>query len=332
MDNKSKKLGIALVGLGLYSEGQLAPALQETADCYLAGLVSGAEKKIEKWKEKYSIADKNIYSYTNFDSIKDNRDIDIVYVVLPNSMHAEYVVKAARAGKHVICEKPMAITVEECDQMIEACRNAGVMLSIGYRLHFDPYNMEMMRLAQQKTYGSVKRITAAHGLSSAQGWRLDKELAGGGPLMDVGIYCVNAGRYLTGLEPIAVEAFEGPKNDKRKFKTVEESMTWKMEYNNGTIAECSCSYSEYQNHLHVDAETGWFEIAPAFSYGGLKGKTSDGKIDLPNINQQAAQMDDFALAIKTNRPTSVPGEMGKQDVRIMRAIYKSMETGQRQAL
>jgi predicted dehydrogenase len=187
----------------------------------------------------------------------------------------------------------------------------------------------MMRLANDKVYGSVRKLTSAHGLSKVKGWRIDKELAGGGPLMDVGIYCVNAGRYVTGLEPKAVEAFEGPKNDKEKFKTVEESMTWKMEYAGGIIAECSCSYSEYQNHLHVDAEKGWFEIAPAFSYRGLKGKTSDGKIDLPNINHQAAQMDDFALALINNRPTSVPGEMGKQDVRILQAIYKSMETGQR---
>jgi predicted dehydrogenase len=327
MEATSKKLGIALVGLGMYSEGQLAPALQETKHCYLAGIVTGSNLKKEKWKKKYRIADKNIYDYENFDSIKDNDDIDIIYVVLPNSMHAEYVIRAANTGKHVICEKPMAVTVEECDRMIEACKKAGVMLSIGYRLHFEPYNLEMAKLANEKKYGDVRKITASHGLSNAQGWRLDKQLAGGGPLMDVGIYCVNAGRYITGLEPVRVEAFEGPKNNKEKFKTVEESLTWKIEYPNSIIAECSCSYSEYQNHLHVDAEKGWFEIAPAFSYGGLKGKTSEGELQLPRINQQAAQMDDFALAIMNNRPTPVPGEMGRQDVKILQAIYRSMESG-----
>jgi predicted dehydrogenase len=205
-----------------------------------------------------------VYDYESFDSIEDNEEIDIIYIVLPNSMHAEYVIRAAKAGKHVICEKPMAITVEECDQMMRACEDAGVMLSIGYRLHFDPYNLEMMRLAKGNDFGAVKKLSAAHGLSNANGWRLDKTLAGGGPLMDVGIYCVNAGRCITGLEPIAVEGFEGPKNDKEKFKTVEESLTWKMEYSNGVVAECSCSYSEYQNHLRVDAERGWFELAPHF--------------------------------------------------------------------
>jgi predicted dehydrogenase len=329
MEKDQNKLGIALAGLGEYSGGQLAPALLETKHCYLAGIVSGSEDKKEKWKKKYDIPGKNIYSYENFDSIKDNSDIDIIYIVLPNSMHAEYVIRAAKTGKHVICEKPMAITVEECDKMIAACKEAGVMLSIGYRLHFEPYNLEMMRLAKEKVYGALKKITAAHGLSNAQGWRLDKELAGGGPLMDVGIYCVNAGRYITGLEPITVEAFEGPKNDKEKFKTVEESLTWKMEYPNGIIAECSCSYSEYQNHLHVDAEKGRFEISPAFSYAGLKGKTSDGKMYLPHINQQAAQMDNFALAIINKKPTSVPGELGRRDVKILQAIYKSVAAGER---
>jgi predicted dehydrogenase len=330
MERASNKLGVALVGLGVYSEGQLGPALQETKYCYLAGVVTSSEKKKRKWKKKYNIPAENIYNYEDFDLIKNNDDIDVVYIVLPNSMHAEFVIRAAHAGKHVICEKPMAITVEQCDQMIEACREQGVMLSIGYRLHFDPYNLEMMRLAKERVYGSVKMISASHGLSSVQGWRLDKKLAGGGPLMDVGIYCVNAGRYLTNLEPIAVyDAIEGPKSDSKKFKDIEESLTWKMEYENGVIAECSCDYSKYGNHLHADAENGWFEIAPAFSYGGLRGKTSDGFINLKNINQQAAQMDDFALAIIGNRPTPVPGEMGRQDIKILQAIYRSMETGQR---
>ena len=329
MEKDRKKLGVALVGLGTYSSEELGPALKDTKHCHLGGIVSGSKAKSGKWKIEYGLADKNIYDYDNFDSIRDNEDIDIVYVVLPNSMHAEYVIRAARAGKHVICEKPMAVTVDECDKMIRACSDAGVMLSIGYRLHFDPYNVAVGRLGKEKKFGQVKKINAAHGLRSAQGWRLDKQLAGGGPLMDVGIYCVNAGRYITGLEPLTVQAQQGPKNDREKFKTVEESLTWQMEYPDGTIAQCACSYSEYQNHLHVEAERGWFKLAPAFSYEGLKGKTSNGKLELPNINQQAAQMDDFARAILEDRPTPVPGEMGRQDVKILRAIYKSMETGQK---
>lgn len=324
-----KKAGIALVGLGKYSSGQLAPSLQETRHCYLAGIVTGTPDKAEKWKKQYHIPEKNIYNYRDFDSIKDNPDIDIVYVVLPNALHAEYVIRAARAGKHVICEKPMAITVEDCDKMIAACREAGKQLSIGYRLHFEPHNKEMMRLGKDKVYGAIKNIKADNGLGGAEGWRLDKRLAGGGPLMDVGIYCVQACRYTTGMEPVAVRAQEGLKKDKEKFKSIEESLTWQFEFPGGITASCMTSYSQEANLLHANAEKGWFELAPAYEYKGIKGKTSAGAMDFPEVNQQALQMDDFALAITSGRPTPVPGEMGKQDVKILQAIYKAMESGQR---
>jgi predicted dehydrogenase len=328
MENGKEKLGIALVGLGSYSR-ELASALKETKHCRLAGIVTGEEEKKEIWRKKYDLPDKNIYDYENFDSIKDNENIDVIYIALPNSMHAEYVIHAAATGKHVICEKPMAITVEECDSMIGACKNAGVMLSVGYRLHFEPYNLEMIKLARQKSYGEIKTIEAAHSLANPTGWRLEKKLAGGGPLMDVGIYCVQAARDVTGMEPLAVEAFEGRKKDKEKFKTVEESLTWRMEFPNGIIADCSSSYSKAENYFRVDAENGWFELSPAYSYRGIKGKTSDGEMDLPQVNQQANQMDDFALAIMNKRPSPVPGEMGRQDVKILQAIYQSMEKGVR---
>ena len=329
-EQKAKgKLGIALVGLGRYSSGQLAPALQETEHCYLAGIVTGTPGKIDEWKQRYQIPSDNVYNYQTFDDIKDNPNIDIVYVVLPNALHADYVVRAAKAGKHVICEKPMAVTVEDCDRMIAACKEAGKMLSIGYRLHFEPHNLEMMRIGKEKPFGNIRRLVAENGFSGAQGWRLDKKLAGGGPLMDVGIYCVQGCRYTTGMEPIAVRAQEGPKTDPEKFKTVEESLTWQMEFPNGIVANCKTSYSENLNILRAEAENGWAELSPAYAYGGIKGRTSKGEMNLASVNQQARQMDDFALAIKNNRPTPVPGEMGRQDVKILQAIYKAMETGER---
>lgn len=326
---ESKKLGIALVGLGSYSKEQLAPALKETQHCYLAGIVTGSPAKINEWKPKYAIPDENIYNYENFDSIKDNPLIDIVYIVLPNSMHAEFVIRAARAGKHVICEKPMAVTVEDCDRMITACKEAGKMLSIGYRLHFEPYNQEMMRLGREKQFGAIKKIRSENGMDSTSGWRLNKQLAGGGPLMDLGIYCVQGARYTTGMEPIAVRAQFGPTKDKETFKDVEESISWQMEFPDGIIAECTTSYSKQMSLLRAEAEKGFFELHPSFAYDGIKGETSDGAMNFPEVNQQARQMDDFALAILQNRPTPVPGEMGKQDVKILRAIYRAAETGER---
>jgi predicted dehydrogenase len=223
----------------------------------------------------------------------------------------------------------MALTVKECDEMIDACKNANCMLSMGYRLHFEPYNREMMRLGQEKVFGTVNRVIAEHGLANASGWRLDKQLAGGGPLMDVGLCCIQASRYITGREPIAVRAKEGLKKDERKFKEVEESLSWEMEFREGTIAVCKASYSESLNFLRAEAEKGWFELSPAFSYSGIKGRTSQGNMEFPNVNQQARQMDDFALAILDGRPTPVPGEMGRQNVKILQAIYQAMKTGKR---
>jgi len=332
MTQKQKgKLGIALVGLGNYATNQLAPALQQTEHCYVAGIVTGTPSKIDTWKSKYSIPDANVYNYQTFDSIKNNPDIDIVYVVLPNSMHAEYVIRAANAGKHVISEKPMAMNVKECDDMIAACKKAGKMLSVGYRLHFEPFNLEMARLGTKKIYGNIKKMSAGFGFIAGDPnqWRLKKPLSGGGPLVDLGIYCIQGFCYTTGLDPISVTAQEGPKTDPQKFNGIEESLTWQMEMPGGIICEGKSSYNDNFNFLRAEAEKGIFELRPAFNYNGQRGITPEGAMNLPEVNQQAKQMDDFALAIKNNRPTPVPGEMGKRDVRIIAAIYEAMNTGKK---
>jgi len=329
-NKKDGKLGVALVGLGSYASGELAPALQQTEHCYLAAIVTGTPSKAAAWKEKYNIPEKNIYNYENYDSIKDNPDIDIVYVVLPNNMHAEYTIRAAQAGKHVTSEKPMAITVEDCDKMIAACKKAGKMLSIGYRLHFDPYNLEMAILGTKKAFGKINKLSAGFGFNAQKGiWRLDKKMAGGGPLMDLGIYCLQGVCYTTGMEPIAVTAQSAPISDKEKFIDIEETLTFQMEMPNGLIAECNTSYTDGMNYLKADAEDGFFELQPAFNYSGLKGKTTNGVIEYAPMSQQAKQMDEFALAIKNNRPTIVPGEMGRRDVKIITAIYEAMHSGKR---
>lgn len=330
MTGKNGKLGVALVGLGNYATGQLAPALQQTEHCYLAGIVTGTPSKIPVWKEKYNIPDKNIYSYANYDDIKNNPDIDIIYVVLPNNMHAEYTIRAFQAGKHVICEKPMAITVQDCDRMIAAAQKAGRQLSIGYRLHFDPFNKEMMRLGTQKVYGDLKQMNGAFGFKASAGqWRLSKEYAGGGPLMDVGIYVVQGMCYTSGMEPIAVTAMEGQKTDPERFKDVEQSLTWKFEFPGGLIGEGKASYDENINFLTAKAEKGQFELRPAFNYGGVKGTTPGGAMNFTPVNQQAKQMDAFALSVKNNTRSIVPGEMGKRDVKYLQAIYEAMRTGNR---
>ena len=329
-ETQSGKLGIALVGLGNYS-GILANAVRETEHCYLAGIVTGTPSKIAGWKEDHGIPEKNVYTYESFDSIKDNPAIDIVYVVLPNSMHAEYTIRAAKAGKHVICEKPMALTVEDCNKMIEACKQAGKTLSIGYRLHFEPYNLEMQRLGQKKIYGDLKKVDAGFGfrIGDPTQWRLKKSLSGGGPLQDLGIYCIQGICYTTGMDPVAVTAQEGPKTDPEVFKEVEQSLSFQLEMPNGLSCEGKTSYRDSLNYLTADAQKGIFELRPAFSYRGQKGRTPGGEMNFPSVNQQAKQMDAIALSIKNNTPTPVPGEMGRRDVKIIQAIYEAMRTGKK---
>jgi len=332
-----RKLGFALVGLGKLSGGQLAPALQKTEHCRLTGLVSGSPEKARQWAQQYGVPEKNIYSYDTFDRIKDNPDIDVVYVVLPNSMHAEYTIRAAQAGKHVLCEKPMAVSVKECDEMIAASRAAGRQLAIGYRLHFEPYNLEMVRLAREKVFGGLKIIEATVGfaIGDPSQWRLRKALSGGGSLVDLGIYALQAARCIAGEEPIAVSAQAGL-TDPVKFREVEESILFDLKFASGVVASCASSYAAVINRYRAAAERGWFELAPAMNYHGIRGRSSDrdGVKDLqfPDVDQFAAEMDAFADCIQNGRPTTVPGEEGRRDVRIITAIYEAAATGKAVAL
>jgi predicted dehydrogenase len=325
-------LGVALVGLGRYAN-ELRSALRQTKNCHLSGIVTGTRAKATDWAGEFGISSHSIYDYTTFDRIADNPDIDIVYVVLPNSMHAEYTIRTARAGKHVICEKPMAVTVDECKAMIRACRDADCSLSIGYRLHFEPFNLEMRRLGQDQVYGKIKLIETSNGfhLQDAKEWRLRKSLAGGGALMDMGIYAIQGARYVTGEEPISVLAQEF-KTDPFTFCEVEETICWQMAFPSGTVANCAATYAADIGRLFVAAERGWFELDPAYAYSDLKGWTFDGKresmVELTGINQQAAQLDAIADAIRNRRPSPVPGEEGLQDLRIIEAIYRSVAAGQ----
>lgn len=327
----TRKLGIALVGLGKYSEGELAPALEKTTNCRLAGIVTGTPEKAETWKKKYNIPDKNIYDYKTFDQIADNPDIDIVYVVLPNSMHAEYTIRAAKAGKHVICEKPMAMNPEECQQMIDVCKKANRQLSIGYRLHFEPHNREMMRLGQKEVYGKVNQVIAenAQKQDESSPWRLGRGVGGGGPLRDVGIYCLQGAIYTKGQIPIAVTAKYHPVTDPEKFSKIEEGMDFQLYFADGTVANCKTSFNDKYNKLRADAAKGWFELSPAYAYDGLEGKTSQGNMEIENVPQQARQMDAFADCILNNKPTTVPGEMGKRDVQLIQAIFEAAKSGKK---
>jgi glucose-fructose oxidoreductase len=322
---KKTKLGVALVGLGYYSKDLLAPALQQTQYCSLVGVVTGTPSKADSWKAQYGLKDKNIYNYDNFDSIANNDDIDVVYVVLPPSMHAEYSIRAAKAGKHVWCEKPMAMTVTECQQMIDAAKSNKVKLSIGYRVHHEPNTQKIMEFAKQQTYGKVKTVTAKAGYFDPRSdhWKQKKSL-GGGVMYDMGVYPLNAARYSTGLEPIAVSA-KASTTRPEIYKEVEETMEFDLKFPGNATASCLASFGQSLNELRVNCEKGWYELVPFQSYNGVQGKTSDNKILNTTIpNQQARQMDDDAAAIINNKNMLVPGEEGLKDIRVVEAIYRSV--------
>ena len=327
-----KKLNIALVGLGNYAT-YLAEGLETSQYCKLAGIVTGHPAKAEEWKKKYNIPDKNIYNYENFDAVVNNKDIDLVYVVLPNSMHKEYVIRAAKAGKHVIVEKPMATSVKDCEEMIAACKNAGVQLAIGYRLHYEPYHLEIKRLGQEKVFGQVRLIEVSLGYKTGDPaqWRLHKALSGGGPLMNVGIYCIQASRYVLGEEPVSVTAQFGPNTDAVLFAEVEASITWQLNFPSGAVCTSTSSYNCSIDRFFASADEGFFELSPAVSYGPFRGKTSKGELKFPDINQQTTQMDEIGKVILANNPlpNHITGEEGIKDMRIMAAIYKAAETGKK---
>ena len=331
-----KKLGIALVGLGSYAKNQLAVALMQTDNCYLAGIVTGTPAKAEEWGKKYNIPQKNIYNYQNFDQIANNKDIDIVYVVLPNSMHHEFVLRAAKAGKHVMCEKPIAVSVKEAEEMIKACKDAGVQLGIGYRLHFEPFTKEVMRLSQQKVLGDVRFVQTNFGFSIGDPtqWRLKKDMAGGGPLMDVGIYCVQASRYVTGEEPLWVTAQFGPITDKERFTTVEESVSWQMQFPGNAMVNGFSSYKSNIEQLYVSANNGWIQMSPAYSYGPIKGRTSQGEMNQPIVHHQTVMLEAICKEfIETNQfPAHITGTEGLRDIKILMSIYEAAKTGKKISL
>jgi glucose-fructose oxidoreductase len=330
---KKDKLGVALVGLGYYSTDLLAPALQLTKHCYLAGIVTGTPAKAEAWKTKYNIPEKNIYNYENFDSIKDNPDIDVIYIVLPPSMHREYVERAAAAKKQVWCEKPMAVTVTECQAMIDACKANGVSLSIGYRLQHEPNTQAYMNIIKEQKLGKVKSVDSAAGYREGRTnhWKQMREM-GGGVIYDMGVYSIQGARLGAQMEPIAVKSAKVWTERPEVYKDgLGEIVEAELEFPGGVTGKIKTSFFENINHLKIECEKGTIEMAPFQGYAGNKGKSPLGEINFPYDvpMQQAMQMDADSLAIMGNKPMQVPGEEGLRDIRIVEAILESAKTGKR---
>ena len=327
LPRKKERLGVALVGLGYYSTDLLAPALQFTKNCYLAGIVTGTPEKAVAWKQKYTIADKNIYNYETFDKIADNPDIDVIYIVLPPSMHKEYVIRAANTGKQVWCEKPLAVTVAECQAMIDACKKNKVNLCVGYRMHHEPNTQKIIQFRKDKKYGSITKVDVAAGYvdNRTTHWK-QKKAMGGGCMHDMGVYPLNAARYVTGEEPIAVTA-EQSTTRPEIYTEVAETMKFVLEFPGGAIANCETSFGKNMNSLSVNCSKGWYKLEPFSGYSGVGGETSDGIKIVPAITaapyEQVKQMDEDAWAIMNKKAVLVPGEEGWKDIKVVEAVYRS---------
>lgn len=333
MPTQKRGLGVALVGLGYYSTDLLAPALQQTKNCYLAGIVTGTPSKAAAWQAKYNLPEKNIYNYSNFDSIANNPDVDVVYVVLPPSMHAEFVIRAANAGKHVWCEKPMAPTARECEAMIDACRKNKKSLAIGYRLQHEPTTQEYRRLLRQRQLGKLQKVSCAAGYreNRTDHWKQKKEM-GGGVLGDMGVYAIQGVRFGAGAEPVSILKAKAYTTRPEIYKNgLDEIVESTLEFPGGVQAELKASFAENINSLTVTGEKGDLVVSPYQPYAGVRAKSPAGEIfhDYQVPWQQAKQMDDDAQAIVQKQPMLVPGEEGLRDIRILEAIYRSAATGQR---
>lgn len=333
-----QRVGYALVGLGHLTLEELLPAFGECKKSKPVALVSGSPEKLKKVAAQYGIKPESCYSYQDYDKLKDNPEVRAIYIVLPNSMHAEYTIRGAQAGKHILCEKPMANSARECELMIGACQKAGVKLMIAYRIQYEPTNRAVHDMVRQNKFGKVKYIQAQNSQSSANPdhWRHKKALAGGGALPDIGLYCLNTSRFLLGTEPTEVFAYMHSTPGNPLFKEVEEHMSFQLRFPGGVVVDSITNYNTYDSRYYrVNTERGWIHVDNAYAYHGQQLKTgqADGKaktenhISIPAKNQFATEIDHFSACILDNKPPRTPGEEGLQDQRIMEALYQSAREG-----
>jgi glucose-fructose oxidoreductase len=330
-------VGFALVGLGKLSLGQLVPAFRNSRHARLTGLVSGHADKAKRIASEQNLAANSVYSYADFDRIAADPRIEVVYIVLPNFLHAEYTIRALKAGKHVLCEKPMASTVADAEAMVAAAKAANRKLMIAYRCQTEPLNVEAMRRVRSGELGKArlvitKMVRQSNMNDPSDAWRLDMTKSGGGALADMGIYGINGARYLLNEEPIEVRATARTDHSDPRFRTVEDFYSWEFKFPSGAIAQGSTSfdasdtmaYEVYGEHKRIVADPGCF-------YGGnhlilVQGGTRT-EIPIHEIDQFAREMDWMADVVRGKAPMLSPGEEGVQDMRLIKAIMDSAANG-----
>lgn len=328
-----EKIGFAVVGLGKLALGQIIPALKTAKGAKLVAVVSGDPAKAKRIAAENGLGADAIYNYTDYDRMAKDPRIQVVYIVLPNSMHAEYTIRAFKAGKHVLCEKPMATTIADAEAMIAAAKAAKRQLMIAYRCHYEPLNLTVMRRMRSGTLGKPRLVVTNMGRQSSlsdpsDAWRLDMKMSGGGALADMGVYGVNAARYILNEEPTEVRAWAQTDRSDPRFKDVEDVIAWQFRFPSGAMSNGSTSFS-YQGTMafQVFCEKGKMTAEPGAFYGGNK-LTVDGPREpqpkIVEIDQFEREMDWMADVVRGKAPMVSTGEEGLQDMRLMHAILESV--------
>jgi predicted dehydrogenase len=329
--NSRHRIRYAVVGLGHIAQAAVLPAFAHAKlNSELASLVSGDATKLKELSRRYRV--EATYSYAEYDDCLKSGEIDAVYIALPNSMHAEYSIRAANAGVHVLCEKPLAVTERECRAMIRAAQKNRVRLMTAYRLHFEEANLKTIAVVKSATLGEPRFFNSAFGLQVRAGNIRTKTQLGGGTLYDLGVYCINAARYLFQAEPIEVFAYAAARNDSR-FKTIDEMTAAVLRFPGDRVASFTSSFGS--------TDVGWYEVVgtkgsvrldPAYEYAfplkmsvTIEGKTRSQTF--PKRDQFAPELLYFSDCILKGREPEASGEEGLLDVRIIEALYRSARIG-----
>ncbi|WP_309570439.1 Gfo/Idh/MocA family oxidoreductase [Deinococcus sp.] len=331
---QSRRVGYAIVGLGELSVEELIPAARTSKESYVAALVTSELDKGVEFARALGLKDSDVYTYDDFEHLSGRDDVEAVYIVLPNSLHREFITRAAKMGKHIVSEKPLGMNAKDAQKIVDVCKKAGVLLMTAYRCQYSPHHWAARDAVQGGTLGRVKLLDSMHVQveDDPTVWRLQQELAGGGPLPDVGIYSLNTLRFVTGQEPEWVFAtLHQPKKD-RRFREVEESVSFMLGFPEGVTANCHTSYGAFKTDtLRVMGDAGTLLMDPAFTYEGLKLsiETKEGTMtpSFPAYDQFGLEFDHFAQRVRDGKTPWTPGEEAVQDHVIMDAIYESAKTG-----
>jgi predicted dehydrogenase len=319
-----KPVGFAILGLGGYAQGQILPNMKHCKLAKPVAVISGSPDKAKRVAAQYGIADSMIFNYENLEKIKDHPEIDVVYVITPPGTHKDFTIRALRSGKHVCCEKPMAMTTAEGQAMVDEAKKAGKILQIGYRCHYEPYNLRAMEICRKAEIGKVRSIATEHGYNAGGGgWMTDGKMTRGA-LWEIGVYSVNAACYLAGGAPTEVMALSAKLPGDQRYSTVEDLNHFVLAFPNGVLANVGSGFSwAYVNNYRVVGEHSVLDANPATGYSGHNFRINGQPIKVEPANMWALQMDDLAECIRRGGKVRTPGEMGVLDLKIMEGAIES---------